>query len=56
MGWTGLIASRVTVPASGAVMAASIFMASMVAITCPAVIGLPSVTWRVTVPLNGAGT
>ena len=33
-----------------------IFMASMVAITCPAVTGLPSVTWRVTVPTNGART
>ena len=39
-GWTGLVASLATVPSSGAVMAASIFMASMVATGLPAVDGV----------------
>ncbi len=51
-----LIASRATVPDFGAVMAASIFIASMVATVAPASTWSPSATARVTTPAKGAAT
>ena len=53
---TVLMASLVRVPARGAVMDASIFMASMVAMGWAATIESPSATVRVTTPENGAAT
>ena len=47
---------RLTVPAFGAVMAASIFIASMVAMVCPASTLSPEATATVTTPANGAAT
>jgi hypothetical protein len=43
-------------PGHGAVMAASIFIASMEATLCPAFTVSPSATLRVTTPANGAAT
>ena len=40
----------------GDVIAASIFMASIDATLCPAVISAPGSTWSVTTPENGAAT
>src|ERR687894_2733209 len=54
--WTAPIASRCTVPATGAVIAASIFIASMVATVAPASTSSPSATAGVTTPANGAAT
>ena len=45
-----------TVPATGAVIAASIFIASMVATVAPASTWSPSATVTVTTPANGAAT
>ena len=50
------IASRSTVPPTGVVMLASIFIASMVATTPPASTVSPSATDGVTTPEKGAGT
>jgi hypothetical protein len=50
------IASRSTVPSTGAVIEASIFIASMVATTSPAETLSPSPTTVVTTPWNGAAT
>ena len=52
--WTAPIASRWTVPLIGVVIAASIFIASMVATVCPASTFWPSWTVGVTAPANGA--
>lgn len=57
--WTGVVsgtASRATVPAIGAVIAASIFIASMVATTSPAATSSPLAARRVTEPSKGAAT
>src|SRR3712207_284967 len=51
---TAPIASRVTVPPPGVVMATSIFMAPTVATVCPACTLWPSCTTGVTAPANGA--
>ncbi len=50
------MASRCTVPDTGVVMLASIFIASMVATTAPASTVSPSFTDRLTTPENGAAT
>ena len=50
------MANRCTVPATGAVIAASIFIASMVATVAPASTWSPSATTGVTTPANGAAT
>ena len=50
------MASRSTVPPTGVVMLASIFIASIVATTPPASTVSPSATVGVTTPENGAGT
>jgi hypothetical protein len=50
------MATRLIRPPLGAVIAASIFIASMVAIGSPALTLSPSVTVRVTTPANGAAT
>ncbi len=50
------MATRETIPLRGAVIAASIFMASIVATVSPAETCWPSVTTRVTAPANGAAT
>src|SRR4029077_14544078 len=49
-------ATRLTLPALGAVIAASIFIASMVAIVCPASTVASTDTATVTTPANGAAT
>ena len=50
------MATRETVPARGEVMAASIFIASMEAIVCPASTLSPSATLSVMTPAKGAAT
>ena len=54
--WVPERATRVTVPAWGAVIEASIFIASMVATTAPAATSSPLATLSVTTPWNGAAT
>ena len=49
-------ATRSTVPATGAVIAASIFIASIVASVSPAATCWPFSTTTVTTPWNGAAT
>ena len=55
-GCTEVSARRSTVPATGVVMEASIFIASMVATVSPAATSWPFSTITVTVPWNGAAT
>ena len=50
------MATRLTVPATGEVIAASIFIASIVATAAPAATVSPSVTDSATTPANGAAT
>ncbi len=50
------MATRVTFPATGAVIAASIFMASMVPMAAPAATSSPTPTDSETTPANGAPT
>ena len=53
--WAGSVtATRRTVPAFGAVIAASIFIASMVAMVCPAVTVSSTETLTLTTPAKGA--
>ena len=54
--WVVGMASRATVPATGVVIAASIFMASMVATGWPATTDAPTSTFSVTTPEKGAAT
>jgi hypothetical protein len=48
--------TRATLPPLGAVIAASIFIASIVATVCPARTTSPSATLTVTTPAKGAAT